>query len=137
MVFFPLNSNLLASGVTPSSDTPNVASLNSLPPELVYLIFEYLSKSAHGGTLPFVDRRFRIIYNSLPERTRWLNNVCNVAAMDGHLKLIQWARQNGCPWDITCRNAALNGHLEVLQWARQNGCPVGSDFLTSRAIHNK
>ena len=23
----------------------------------------------------------------------------------------------------TCQNAAENGHLEVLKWARENGCP--------------
>ena len=38
--------------------------------------------------------------------------------------MLQWARQNGCPWDEdTCASAAEGGHLEVLQWARQNGCP--------------
>ena len=37
---------------------------------------------------------------------------------------LQWAHQNGCPWDEeTCSIAAEEGHLEVLQWLRQNGCP--------------
>jgi len=41
---------------------------------------------------------------------------------NGHLEVLQWARQNGCEWDPwTCCWAAKNGHLEVLQWARQNG----------------
>ena len=44
--------------------------------------------------------------------------------MNGHLHVIVWARENGCPWDSkTCENAALNGHLDVLKWARENGCP--------------
>ena len=31
---------------------------------------------------------------------------------------------NGCPWDAeTCKVAALNGQLETLRWARENGCP--------------
>ena len=39
--------------------------------------------------------------------------------------MLQWARQNGCPWDwMTCTFAAKGGHLEVLQWARENGCPT-------------
>ena len=34
------------------------------------------------------------------------------------------AHQNGCEWNSSiCSNAALKGHLEVLKWARQNGCP--------------
>ena len=38
--------------------------------------------------------------------------------------LLQWARENGCPWDaISCAAAARGGHLETLQWARANGCP--------------
>ena len=42
----------------------------------------------------------------------------------GHLEVLQWAHQNGCPWDRgTCEAAAQEGHLQMLQWARQNGCP--------------
>ena len=38
--------------------------------------------------------------------------------------MLQWARANGCRWDVdTCRGAAFGGHLEVLRWARANGCP--------------
>ena len=45
------------------------------------------------------------------------------AAKDGHLEVLQWARENGCPWDWkTCAFAASCGQLEV-QWARANGCP--------------
>eukprot|EP00611_Tribonema_gayanum_P027248 TRINITY_DN6676_c0_g1_i1.p1 TRINITY_DN6676_c0_g1~~TRINITY_DN6676_c0_g1_i1.p1 ORF type:complete len:161 (-),score=27.16 TRINITY_DN6676_c0_g1_i1:34-516(-) len=45
-----------------------------------------------------------------------------LAAERGHLHMLQWLRQNNCPWDrLTCSSAAENGHLEVLQWARANG----------------
>ena len=50
--------------------------------------------------------------------------ICLCAAWSGHLQVLQWARENGCPWDEdTCSGAAHNGHLEVLRWARANGCP--------------
>ena len=50
--------------------------------------------------------------------------TCSGAAEGGHLEVLQWARENGCPWDSdTCDKAAGKGHLEVLKWARQNGCP--------------
>ena len=46
------------------------------------------------------------------------------AAKGGHLEVLKWARENGCPWDVgTCACAAEGGHLEVLKWARENGCP--------------
>jgi hypothetical protein len=42
----------------------------------------------------------------------------------GHLEMLKWARENGCPWDEqTCYSAASGGHIEVLRWARENGCP--------------
>ena len=32
------------------------------------------------------------------------------------LEVLQWARENGCPWDVdTCAFAAGGGHLEVLE----------------------
>ena len=50
--------------------------------------------------------------------------TCVYAAVNGHLEILKWARENGCPWDkCTCTYAASNGHLEVLKWARENGCP--------------
>src|SRR5579872_5352516 len=49
---------------------------------------------------------------------------CDIAAEGGHLRVLQWLRENECPWDIhTCAKASRNGHFEVLKWARINGCP--------------
>jgi hypothetical protein len=41
-----------------------------------------------------------------------------------HLKVIQWARANGCDWDeSTCEKAVSGGHLNVIQWVRADGYP--------------
>jgi hypothetical protein len=41
----------------------------------------------------------------------------------GHLEVLKWARENGCPWsEWTCERGD-GGHLEVLKWARENDCP--------------
>jgi hypothetical protein len=57
----------------------------------------------------------------------------------GHLEVLKWARENGCPWDEqTCSSAATGGHLEVLKWARANGCPwerVGRARLAAKGGH--
>ena len=54
----------------------------------------------------------------------WDDWTCLYAAEYGHLEVLKWVRENGCPWDEdTCALAAWNGHLEVLKWARENGCP--------------
>lgn len=57
-------------------------------------------------------------------------SVCTYAAYGGHLEMLQWERENGCPWDKeTCAGAAMGGHLEIMKWARANGCPW--DWKTS------
>ena len=49
------------------------------------------------------------------------NNICRIAAQNGWLDLLKWARKNGCDWDsYTCNYAAENGHLEILKWARDS-----------------
>src|SRR5580692_12844209 len=54
---------------------------------------------------------------------QWDRTTCAAAALNGHLEVLQWARANGCPWNAdTCIAAALNGHIAVLQWAKDNGC---------------
>jgi hypothetical protein len=50
--------------------------------------------------------------------------LCDFAARNGYLFVLQRARANGCPWhESTCSNAAVGGHVTLLRWARANGCP--------------
>ena len=38
--------------------------------------------------------------------------------------MLKWLRANGINWnEKVCLVAAMNGHLEVLKWAREKGCP--------------
>jgi len=64
------------------------------------------------------------------------------AAWGGHLEVMKWAREHGCPWVevddvdaeyimICCAGAAVGGHLEVLKWLREHDCPW--DACTVRA----
>ena len=64
------------------------------------------------------------------------NKICRYAAWNGHLEVLKWARENGCPWnELICTNAALNGHLEVLKWTRENGCNW-NDWTCANAAKN-
>jgi len=68
----------------------------------------------------------------------WDANTCTELAKNGHLEMLKWARANGCPWDAkTCSEAAQNGHLEVLKWARANGCPwdINTCYNSARQGH--
>ena len=47
--------------------------------------------------------------------------TCAYAALSGHLRMLQWAREHHCPWAASAGSlAAVNGQLEVLQWMREN-----------------
>ncbi len=51
----------------------------------------------------------------------WREDVCTRAAMNGHLSLLQWLRNQNppCPWnEYACHFAAAGGHLSVLKWLR-------------------
>jgi hypothetical protein len=40
--------------------------------------------------------------------------MCARAAEGGHLEVLKWARENGCPWDEdTRRIAASKGYVEA------------------------
>ena len=50
------------------------------------------------------------------------------AARHGRLEILQWARENGCPWDEeTTRIAARYERLDLLAWAMDHGCPIQID----------
>jgi len=50
--------------------------------------------------------------------------TCAFAALEGHLEVLKYLHEKGCPWDRwTCAKAALGGHLEVLKYAHEKGCP--------------
>ena len=42
-----------------------------------------------------------------------------VAAINGHLEVLQWLQAHGCPRDMDTFAYAA----KLLQWARANGCP--------------
>lgn len=47
---------------------------------------------------------------------KFKRDYIDTAAAKGYLKLIKWARANGCPWnEKACSQASGGGHLEVLQ----------------------
>ena len=49
--------------------------------------------------------------------------ICTLAASNGHLEILKWARENGCPWDggKTCECAASGEHPNIIRWILENG----------------
>ena len=59
--------------------------------------------------------------------------ICALAAGYGRLDMLKWARENGCPWSELARDMAYEGgHLHVLRWAQENGCPWSKGALGPR-----
>ena len=98
--------------------------LLELPKDLLRLILSsYIARSPLSHiTARFVCHRFRDLLPPRPlsqETRKQARYFCKLAAAEGYLNLIKWARANCCPWDErTCSLAAWRGHLEVLQWLR-------------------
>ena len=70
--------------------------LLELPADLLRLILSsYIARSPLSYiTARFVCRRFRDLLPPLSQDTRQqARNFCNLAAVDGYLNLIRWARQ--------------------------------------------
>ena len=43
--------------------------------------------------------------------------------MGGHLDVLKWLRQHGCPWDgWTIQKATEEGNFELRDWAVKHGC---------------
>ena len=59
--------------------------------------------------------------------------TCNSIVHGGHLAVLKWAREHGCPWGHVCAYAAAGGHLKMLQWAREHHCPWDEWTLTDNA----
>ena len=51
-----------------------------------------------------------------------LRQACSLAARGGHLEVLKWLHNTGCPWNESCYAAAAGGHLEVVNWLHSTGC---------------
>ena len=75
----------------------------------------FYSAASHGSVPALIYLRAV----GCPEHSR----VCEVAAKNGHLHVLQWCHENNFLWnsDDICSKAASGGHLHILQWCRENG----------------
>jgi len=49
--------------------------------------------------------------------------------------VLKYLHANGCPWgNFVCEEAVMNGHLDLLKWAIDNGCPYNVNAKTKKAL---
>lgn len=59
---------------------------------------------------------------------------CHGTARKGHLEVLTYAHEEGCPGDeITCANASQQGKLETLMDAHDHGCPWDKNTCSNAA----
>ena len=82
-----------------------------------------------GSFSPFTNGHLHILKWLRENGCPWNKSTCSWAAKNGHFETLKWLRANGCRWDKrTCIFAAQNGHFEILKWAIKNGCPLDKRF---------
>jgi hypothetical protein len=61
--------------------------------------------------------------------------ACAEAAARGHLEIVRFLHESGCPWDVDtiCVRAAESGHIELLQYLQQQGCVFTAGAMTAAA----
>lgn len=66
-------------------------------------------------TLKYLHKKFAIVFSELDTAR---------AARFGHIHILEYLRQNGCPWNHRAPwDAAENGHVHVLKYLHEHGCP--------------
>jgi hypothetical protein len=84
-----------------------------------------------GSSLPRHAVRLSLLRRARVLECLWDVYTCAAAAEGGHLAVLVWAREHGCPWreDLEdpnldcCALATRGGHLDVLMWLREQECP--------------
>lgn len=62
----------------------------------------------------------------------YADNLCDIAAAIGDLRLLRYAHQHNFPWDKwTTTYAAKNGHLNCLKYVHEHGCDWSSTAICS------
>ncbi len=95
-----------------------------LPRELIELVIEFYSRDDSDSA---VLRRVSKLWLELSPNPRDGSKLYGVMvyAFVSSISRLQWARENGCPWDqMVVRTAAEQGHLEVVKWAVSQKCPL-------------
>jgi hypothetical protein len=59
------------------------------------------------------------------------NQLCTVAAREGYLNLVEWAKNKGYTWkkDDVCKTACVNGHLKIVFLALADRAQFSNEWI--------
>jgi hypothetical protein len=62
----------------------------------------------------------------------WNAKTCEAAALNGHLDVLQWARENGCNWNENAFiSAAEGGHIHICKYTYYGAIAIFNDVTLS------
>lgn len=101
-------------------------------------IFKHYHRNEIMNLLATYSNSIRLLRWARSNGCPWISDTCSIAAENGRLKVLKWLRANGCTWTSnTCFQAAQNGHFKVLQWAYENGCSWDSRIFYVAAYNGQ
>ena len=62
--------------------------------------------------------------------------TCQAAVLGGHLEVLQWAWEHGCPWDASMCHLRRSGRAPVvLRWARGHSYDRDDGLAPNNAVY--
>jgi len=84
-----------------------------------------------------VGRAWRAAVLAMPPDLPRASGCCRLYMRDfcTSIDRLAWAQANGCDWTVDlCDLVAAGGHLEMLQWAVNQGCPCDATTCACAAL---
>ena len=75
-------------------------------------------------------RRWEVLKWALANGCEYDVRLLNSFASEGQLHILKWMKENGYFEPIQCWYAVAGGHMDVLEWLLDNGCPWEDRILT-------
>lgn len=63
--------------------------------------------------------------------------VCRTAAGKGYFEIVKWAHKKRYIWESICWHAAHGGHFDILKYAYENGAPLQMGILHNAAYYGR
>jgi hypothetical protein len=105
--------------------------LVSLPSDLI----RYILDRSPDSTRVLIRQVCRKLHDKIDPSPYFNHHLCKIAAAEGYLNLVVWAKNKGYTWkqnDI-CEAACLNGHIDIIEFSIKEKAKVNTDWI-DRAI---
>ncbi|QDZ22381.1 hypothetical protein HOP50_07g49200 [Chloropicon primus] len=115
-----------------SDDVPLLVCSTKFTPTMLKVTLFFNLAARHGDlkVINWLSEKLRYGCCEHLQMQIWGEDTCSYAARGGHLHVIKWLMDEGCPWNNSaCAYAARGGHVETLKWMKSQGCPWNESMV--------